>query len=118
MAFAGILTITRKERRFLGIFMIMTSAVTTAMFAVGRGYAHYSMICLPYFVISMLELQKMNRKKLLVFCSILFLAGGVWGLRGMYRTCEQKDNAAAIEEVMSEVPDDQRDSFIAWGLSS
>lgn len=114
MAFVGILMAVRKERRFMGGFMIMTSVVTTAMFAVGRGYPHYCMICLPYFVISMLELRKMNKRNLFVFYLVLYLAGGVWGLKGMYRAYTEKENAIAIENIMSAVSEGERDSFIAW----
>lgn len=123
MAFAGVLAAGKKERRFIGIGMAFLSVMTTVLFAFGRAYPHYGLICLPYFVISILELKKsdcalfwkkINYRGLILMFSVFFLAGGAWGIRSIYSTCVPKENSAAIERILSAVPKEERSSFVAW----
>ena len=123
MAFTGILAARKIKRKFIGVCMVFISVITTILFAVGRAYPHYCMICLPYFVISILELKKSNSifiwkkmgyRKLIILFSVLYLTGGIWGIRSIYRNCAPKDNSAAIENILSSIPEDEKCSFVAW----
>ncbi len=127
MAFAGIYVVTKKKSRFIGIFMITTSAVTTFMLATGRNYEHYYMICLPYLVLSIIELKKalhlntkfiwkLNARKIIMICLVPCLLTGMIYLIRLYRVFSMPESDSdAIYEVM--LPVQENDSFVAWDFS-
>lgn len=125
MAFAGIFVSMKKERRFMGIFMIVASVGTTLMFALGRAYPHYCMICLPYFVISIMEFRRnaalvkqrgARYRGLAILFSALFLIGGAYKLQDLYLSVTSKE-FNHLEQLVSSIPEDEKDSFIAWNCN-
>lgn len=125
MLFAGILLLRNKKRRILSIFMIVTSCITCIMYMRGRAYSHYCMVCLPYFVISVLELKKMENekslsyrsvflKRVIVLFSFFYMIGGVWSVKTIYDDVVEMKIDNSVGDLMDYVPMEERNSFIAW----
>ena len=117
--FVGILTYINGKRRLMSVFMIAVSAITSLMFITGRAYHHYCMICVPYFVLSILELKRlddnMGHKKMIntviVIFSMLFMIVGIHSIKAITHK-NVNDNAAM--ELIDSIPEEERDSFVAY----
>lgn len=123
MMFVGILVWIKKKRWYMGAFMTTLSFVTTVMFVSGRLYAHYNMICLPYFVISMIELKKLHDPKMktkivkmsIIVFSIIFTVTGLYSIGIRYkRWCQTEGELSDIDRLVSSISDDDKERFIAW----
>lgn len=122
MMFVGMLVWTKRERRYIGAFMIMLSAVTTVMFIKGRCYLHYNMICLPYFVINIIEIKKIQDAQMntrmargaIVILLLVSIIVGVNNIKSRYMKWFQTEEFNGMEQIVSLIPDDERDCFIAW----
>ena len=97
------------------------------MLATGRNYEHYYMICLPYLVLSIIELKKalhlntkfiwkLNARKIIMICLVPCLLTGMIYLIRLYRVFSMPESDSdAIYEVM--LPVQENDSFVAWDFS-
>lgn len=128
LLFVGIWMIfLNKGRRITGILWVLVAIITSGMFIFSDAFAHYSMIALPYFCVSIIELHKirkicttksviwkLNNAILLCFLAVGFFAGSIAVAKLPLFHSGGAQKAEKGIDILQLIPEEEKESFIAW----
>lgn len=115
-----------KERK-VGLLWLSVSLFSLLWLMTGNGFHHYFIITYPYFCICINELYALNRKhkmkrsvsfrSICAISLVLFLAS-TYEMYGAYRKLtSNNDNLSFYDEVKSDIPTQDFNSFVAYNVS-
>lgn len=120
---SAILAFFIHEYRLMG-YCIMLAVVETWLFMGGAGYSQYGIIAIPNITLFLGLLLDVGRRHakwfqrltVVLLCAYLLFTGGRMSNRIIENMAQQNDSSAdAIDELMSHIPETDRDFFIAYG---
>lgn len=117
----------RRKKTALAVYCLLCGILETYLFTSGSGYGHYSLITLPQTVLFLNEVSVMRSDKEKVFRKLFLgltaafsvvcaavLVYRVIDLRREYRVYRE----VGYEQLLSAVPEEDRDSFVAYGMNN
>lgn len=120
---SAILAFFIHEYRLMG-YCIMLAVMETWLFMGGAGYSQYGIIAIPNITLFLGLLLDVGRRHakwfqsltVVLLCAYLLFTGGRMSNRIIENMAQQNDSSAdAIDELMSYIPETDREFFIAYG---
>ena len=119
---AVILGIKRKYMKCL--FYLTITTVPLLWILSSNGFAHYSLICIPYFMIAIIEIASLKGRGntpwiQVAFSSLIFICCTFVYARNIhkgyfYSSCEK--DVVFYKTFIDKIPEEERDSFIAYNI--
>ena len=126
----GLLVIAeRKENCFCGWIWFCSGLLTLLWFIKSRGYEHYGMVAFPFFALSLVEVKRLsagsirrktwNTTRILLYCFFCAVAAGsaVFSKAEFERSAYESEAQSILTEMLSVIPSEERDSFIAYNVN-
>ncbi len=116
------------ERKLMGIFLLVVSLLPFLWIWNSYGYGHYSIICLPLFVLFVLEIRKMcekistNYKRVykgvlyVFFMAIISITSYCQYNNGQWRYEDCREDVAFFSNILKDIPPSERNSFVSYNI--